>query len=177
LLPSIPWPVSPGPLAEQMKMIRTGLAVLIHAALIVGMLFATYLSLVILACYVPALRFLPGYDPDPLGAAFMLTLGLWPAIGVAGVVAFLLTRLLRISLLTSVSAVAYPAVLGLLCWATDSSSQGKLPSFLRKLPDDSLFWINIVALVVAFVLILIGTRRFARGRTDQPTRQMEDIVA
>ena len=124
------------------------------------MLLAGYTSLVLLACYIPALRFLPGYDQDPLGAAFFLALQMWPGIGIIGLASFLATKLFRIPLLTSIPAILYPATLGLLTWASDSSSQGQLPAFIRRIPDDSIFWVNGALFFVAFVLILMGTRMF-----------------
>lgn len=143
-----------------MKIIRTIPGVLIHAALVVAMGLAGYLSLLILACYIPALQWLYGYDPDPLGVFFTLTLLFWPIIGGLGLIGIIVTRLFKIPLLTAVPAFAYAAVMGFLIWAGDSSSYGTLPRFLRKIPDSIIWRMNAVLLVLAFLCVLIGIGRF-----------------
>ena len=127
------------------------------------MLLTGYTSLVLLACFVPELRFLPGYDQDPLGAIFGLAFRLWPSLGIIGFISILAAKPIRIPLLTSLPAIAYPAILGLLIWATDSSPHGFLSSIFSRFPESSFDWANWILFLITFVLILVGTRTFIKN--------------
>ena len=145
--------------------------IIIHALLIGAMLLTGYTSLVLLACFIPELRFLPGYDQDPLGAFFAIAFRLFPCLGIIGLISLLVAKPIRIPLLTGLASIAYPAIFGLLIWATDSSPHGILSTIFSRFPESTFDWANLILFLITFVLILMGTRNFIRNLKNEHSQQ------
>ena len=142
----------------------------IHILILLGYIFAAHATLCILACYWPFLRWIPGYDPDPLGSSFALMF-LMPYLGILGILALIFKRYAQISRLTGLSALAYVVPAGLAAWAGDTGFPlfTIMPVWLRNVIRSSGFTLNCIFLslgIILFVMACIRYGQILRGATN-----------
>ena len=118
------------------------------------MLGGAYVHLYWMAYIFPSLRWIPGWDPDPIGIAFLNYLYVLPAIGIVALIVTIFHRTLKVSL----SLPLPPLIYAVLCVAYYAyfSSQQRPPQWLRDASSaygetiwHLVFWTTFILTILA----------------------------
>ena len=136
--------------------------------LLLAMLAGAYVHVYWMAYDFPTLRWIPGWDQDPIGIAFLHYLYVLPAIGIVSLVITIFHRRLSVSLRLSLPALIY-AILCIAYYAYFSSQQ-RPPKWLHDADRaygasiwHLVFWITFIMTIWACV------NQFRKDR--KPTEQ------
>ena len=120
------------------------------------MLAGVYAHLYWMAYDFPSLRWVPGWDQDPVGIALLHALYILPAIGVVALIITIFHRKLGVSLALALPALIYAIISGA-CFAYFNNSH-RPPQWLRDVFDryddpawSLLFWATFILTIWACV--------------------------